>query len=273
MENHMLLKQMRSTDAALDLPSPPALPESTSTADIAGTPVICSSPLLSVVIPVYNERDTLMEIVRRVRSVPINKEIILVDDGSTDGTRDLLAAIKDHADLSVLFHERNRGKGAALRTGFLHARGDIVLIQDADLEYNPDDYERLLVPILQNQADVVFGSRFKTVQARTDALWHRLGNRALTEVSNCFTGLKLTDMETCYKVFRRDILQTLAPRLEQDGFGIEPELTAKLARTGCRIREVAIRYEARSYQQGKKIGWRDGLLTLWCIWRYRRADT
>jgi len=241
--------------------------------DIPGTGASVSAPLLSVVIPVYNERETLAEIVGRVRGVPIAKEILLIDDGSTDGTRDLLHAMAADRDIVVLFHPRNRGKGAALRTGFPHARGDIVLIQDADLEYDPGDYVRLLQPILQNEADVVYGSRFKTTEARrTQALWHRLGNRALTTLSNCFTGLKLTDMETCYKVFRREIIQTLVPRLQQDGFGIEPELTAKLSRAGCRIREVGIRYNARSYQQGKKIGWRDGLHALWCIWRYRHDD-
>ena len=230
-------------------------------------------PILSVVIPVFNERNTLMEIVRRVRAVPIAKEIILIDDGSTDGTRDLMLTMHADADLVLVFHAHNRGKGAALRTGFAHARGDIVLIQDADLEYDPAEYHRLVQPILHDQADVVFGSRFKALKARRAQVgWHRSVNRALTTLSNFCTGLKLTDMETCYKVFRRDIIQALTPRLQQDRFGIEPELTAKLAGVGCRIREVAIGYAPRSHDEGKKIGWRDGLNALWCIWHYRKGN-
>jgi glycosyltransferase involved in cell wall biosynthesis len=229
-------------------------------------------PLLSVVIPVYNERKTLLEIIRRVREVPVPKELVLIDDGSTDGTRDLLATLTE-PDLVICLHPHNRGKGAALRTGFARARGEIVLVQDADLEYDPADYPRLLQPILEDAADVVFGSRFKSRQARSGQVWwHVFGNRALTALSNLCTGLKITDMETGYKVMRRTVIQSVLPALTQDRFGIEPELTAKLAHTGCRIREVPIRYAPRSYQDGKKIGWRDALQAVWCILRYRRRN-
>jgi glycosyltransferase involved in cell wall biosynthesis len=232
-----------------------------------------TSLCLSVVMPVFNERHTLIEILRRVRAVPIDKEIIIVDDGSTDGTRELLQSMEGAPDLRILFHPHNRGKGAALKTGFLVATGDIVIVQDADLEYDPAEYPRLIQPILQNKADVVFRSRFLTDQSRpVRSYWHTLGNRVLTTLSNMFTDLNLTDMETCYKVFRREIIQAIAPRLMQKRFGIEPELTARLARGGYRIHEVGIRYDARTYQQGKKIGWRDGLTALWCILRYWRCD-
>ena len=229
--------------------------------------------LLSVVIPVYNERNTLAEILRRVRAAPMVKEIILVDDGSTDGTRELLAGMTGEPDLRILFHPENRGKGAALKTGFLAASGAIVLVQDADLEYDPADYPALLAPILANQADVVFGSRFLDPDKRHgQALSHALGNRALTLMSNLFTGLRLTDMETCYKVFRREIIQAIAPDLKQNRFGIEPELTAKIARGKWRVVEIAVHYNARSHGEGKKIGWRDGVNALWCIVRYARRD-
>ena len=228
---------------------------------------------LSVVIPVFNERNTLAEIIRRVRAAPIAKEIILVDDGSTDGTRDLLAAMQGEQDLCIVYHEVNRGKGAAVKTGFLKATGDIVLVQDADLEYDPADYPILLEPILKNQADVVFGSRFLTRNLRSgQSYWHAFGNRLLTALSNFFTGLHLTDMETCYKVFRKEIIQEIAPGLKQNRFGIEPELTAKVARRKLRLVEVGIRYNARSYKEGKKIGWRDAVQALWCILRYWRRD-
>jgi glycosyltransferase involved in cell wall biosynthesis len=232
-------------------------------------PAVC----LSVVIPVYNEIDTLDEILRRVREVAIDKEIILVDDGSTDGTRERLQALQSDPDVRVVFQPQNRGKGAAVRAGFLLARGDIVLIQDADLEYDPSDYPRLIQPILDGQADVVYGSRFLRPETRRVlSFWHSLANRVLTTLSNFFTDLHLTDMETCYKVFRREIIQELAPRLKQNRFGIEPEITAKLARRGHRIYEVAIGYNARTRLQGKKIGWRDGINALWCILRYWRCD-
>jgi glycosyltransferase involved in cell wall biosynthesis len=234
---------------------------------------VCAAPLLSVIIPVFNERNTLAEILRRVRAEPIVKEIILVDDGSTDGTRDLLAAMADQPDLRIYYHPENRGKGAALKTGFLAATGDIVLVQDADLEYDPADFPALVAPILANQADVVFGSRFLHRDARRQqSFWHTFGNRVLTWLSNRFTGLRLTDMETCYKVFRREIIQAIAPRLTQNRFGIEPELTAKLARGKHRLIEVGVQYHARSYREGKKIGWRDAFNALWCIVRYWRRD-
>jgi glycosyltransferase involved in cell wall biosynthesis len=228
-----------------------------------------ATPLLSVIVPVFNERATLAEILRRVRAVPIVKEIILVDDRSTDGTRELLAAMADQPDLRILYHPVNRGKGAALKTGFLAATGAIVLVQDADLEYDPADYPALVAPILANQADVVYGSRFANRDARRrQSFLHTLGNRVLTWLSNRFTGLRLTDMETCYKVFRREIIQTIAPGLKQNRFGIEPELTAKVARGKYRLVEIGVQYHARSYSEGKKIGWRDAVNALWCIVRY-----
>jgi len=235
--------------------------------------IMSPAPVLSVVIPVFNERSTLAEVLRRVRAAPIAKEIILIDDGSTDGTRELLAAMSDEPDLRILYHSENRGKGAALKTGFVAAIGEIVLVQDADLEYDPADYPTLLAPILANQADVVFGSRFLTPDPkRRRAFWHTLANRVLTMFSNLFTGLNLTDMETCYKVFRKDAIQSIAPGLQQNRFGIEPELTAKVARGKFRLVEVGVRYNPRSYHEGKKIGWRDGINALWCILRFWRRD-
>jgi glycosyltransferase involved in cell wall biosynthesis len=226
---------------------------------------------LSVVIPVFNEHATLAELVRRVHAVPLAKEIILVDDGSTDGTRELLAQMAGAPNVRVIYHDANRGKGAALKTGFLLAQGDIVIVQDADLEYDPADYPRLIEPILQDRADVVFGSRFANGDARgVQSSLHRLGNRVLTTLSNLATNLKLTDMETCYKVFRRDVIHRIAPHLEQERFGIEPEITARVARAGYRVVEVGIGYCGRSRRDGKKIGWRDGVSALWCILRYSR---
>ncbi len=228
---------------------------------------------VSVVIPVYNENDTLAEIVRRVRAVPIPKEIILVDDGSTDGTRQVLAAMEGQEDLRILYHERNQGKGAALRTGFNHATGDIVIIQDADLEYDPSQYLVLIQPIVEGTADVVFGSRFASGGAhRVLYFWHSVANRVLTTVSNMFTDLNLTDMETCYKVFRREVIQAITPTLKQNRFGIEPELTAKVARRRYRIYEIGITYSGRTYQEGKKIGLRDAVQAFWCILRYWKWD-
>lgn len=234
---------------------------------------------LSVVIPVYNEERTLRALVDRVRAVPIRKEIVLVDDGSRDRSRDILRELEatsaddEENAIRVVFHERNRGKGAALRTGFEHARGDVVLIQDADLEYDPAEYPRLLQPIVEGQADVVYGSRFLGDQPhRVLSFWHSLGNRVLTTLSNAFTDLRLTDMETCYKVFRREVLHDPTLTLRQDRFGFEPEITAKIARRGHRVYELPISYDGRSYKQGKKIGWRDGLKALWCIIRYGLAD-
>jgi glycosyltransferase involved in cell wall biosynthesis len=225
--------------------------------------------LLSVVMPVFNERHTIDEIIRRVRACGIPCELVIVDDGSTDGTRELLEKYRGYADVTLLFHAKNEGKGAALRKGFLRAKGDVVVVQDADLEYDPADYSRLLQPIIEDQADVVYGSRFSGGSHRVLYFWHSAGNRFLTLISNVFTNLNLTDIETCYKMFRRELIQQIAPTLREPRFGIEPELTAKLARVpGVRIYERPINYSGRTYAQGKKIGWRDGLRALWCILRY-----
>jgi glycosyltransferase involved in cell wall biosynthesis len=228
---------------------------------------------LSVVVPIYNEKATVAEIVRRIREVPIPKEIILVDDGSTDGTREVLAGLDRGEDLRIVLQERNRGKGAALRTGFAQVTGDIVIVQDADLEYDPRQYHRLIQPIVEGQADVVYGSRFLPVGPhRVLYFWHSVGNRALTMLSNIFTDLNLTDMETCYKVFRREVIEAIAPTLKEDRFGIEPELTAKVARRKYRIYEVGISYFGRTYQEGKKIGLSDACLAFWSILRYWWGD-
>jgi glycosyltransferase involved in cell wall biosynthesis len=233
---------------------------------------------LSVVIPVYNERATLLEIVARVLRVPVGleQEIVLVDDFSTDGTREILAGLEAEPCVTVLYHERNRGKGAALRTGFAAATGDLVLVQDADLEYDPGEYPRLVGPIVDGRADVVYGSRFKSSEVtRVLYYWHAVGNRMLTRLSNMFTNLNLTDMEVCYKVFRREIIQSI--EIEEDRFGFEPEITAKIARyrnpdgTRLRIYEVGISYSGRTYEEGKKIGWKDGVRALWCIVKYNLA--
>jgi glycosyltransferase involved in cell wall biosynthesis len=233
--------------------------------------------LLSVVMPVFNEKDTLFEILRRVIAEPacgLTKEIILVDDCSRDGTLDLYPRIPDEfpgVTIRVLKHTLNQGKGAALRTGFKDVRGDIVLIQDADLEYSPSDYPRLLKPILEDQADVVFGSRFVgQTDRRVAGFWHTLGNRGLTLLSNLFTDLTLTDMETCYKVFRRQVIAGI--QIKSNRFGVEPEMTAKIARGGWRIHEVGVNYFGRSYEQGKKITWRDGVKAVYAIVRFAIAD-
>lgn len=225
---------------------------------------------LSVIIPVYNERATLRKIVERVRAVDIPKEIIVVDDCSTDGTRELLQTELSGLVDKVVFHEKNMGKGAAIRTGVRHVTGDYVIIQDADLEYDPQEYHLLLEPILQGKADVVYGSRFLTGKAhRVLYFWHAVGNKFLTLLSNMFTNLTLTDMETCYKMIRADVLKQI--EIEQDRFGFEPEITAKLARMNLRIYEVGISYDGRSYAEGKKIGWKDGLQAIWCILKYARG--
>ncbi len=236
--------------------------------------------LLTVVMPVYNEEQSLSEIVRRVASVRIRKEIILVDDHSTDRSRAIMEQLADQVNgtdsltsLVLRFHDRNRGKGAALRTGFSAASGDVVIIQDADLEYDPAEYPRLLQPIVDGRADVVYGSRFLGHGPhRVLYYWHYLGNRFLTCLSNCLTNLNLTDMETCYKAFRREALTDILPTLRQDRFGFEPEVTAKISRRRYRVYEVAISYSGRTYDQGKKIGWRDGINALWCILRYAVRD-
>ena len=224
---------------------------------------------LSVVIPVYNEVATIREILERVRAVPVPKEIVVVDDGSSDGTRDVLRSLSS-PDLVVMFHEKNRGKGAALRTGFARVTGDIVLVQDADLEYDPSEYPRLLKPILEGNAEVVYGSRFGGETHRVLFFWHYVGNRFLTSLSNLFTNLNLSDMETCYKVFRADLLKRL--RLRSNRFGFEPEFTVKVARLGCRIYEVPVSYHGRGYEKGKKITWKDGISAIACIVWYRFFD-
>lgn len=223
---------------------------------------------LSVVIPVYNERDTIREIIKRVSEVEINKEIIVVDDFSTDGTREILDSLsKDYPEIKILYHQNNQGKGAALRTGFSHAQGDIVVVQDADLEYNPQEFPKLLKPILDGRADVVYGSRFLgSEEHRVLYFWHYVGNKFLTLISNMFTNLNLTDMETCYKMFRREVLKKI--KIEENRFGFEPEITAKVAKLGCKVYEVGISYSGRDYSQGKKITWKDGIRALWCILKY-----
>jgi glycosyltransferase involved in cell wall biosynthesis len=221
---------------------------------------------ISIVIPVYNEKNTILELYGAVKSVQLDKEIILVDDGSTDGTRELLEQL-DCSGTSILYHDRNRGKGAALRTGFQKVTGDIIIVQDADLEYNPKQYHKLLLPILEGKADVVYGSRFVTGDYRRVLyFWHMLGNTFLTFLSNVLTNLNLSDMETCYKVFTRDILNRLT--IEEDRFGFEPEITAKIARMNVRIYEVGISYSGRTYKEGKKIGWKDGFSAIRCILKY-----
>jgi len=223
---------------------------------------------LSVVMPVYNERPTLRQAVERVLEVPLELELLCVDDGSQDGSREVLAELqKDHPRLQVLLQSHNQGKGAALRRGIGEARGDFIIIQDADLEYDPVDYGVLLDPLMQGKADVVYGSRFLGgAPHRVLYFWHSIGNHLLTLLSNCLTDLNLTDMETCYKAFRREVIQSIP--LEEDGFGFEPEITVKVAKRRLRIYEVGISYWGRTYEEGKKIGWRDGLRAVWCLLKY-----
>ena len=223
---------------------------------------------LSVVIPCYNEAATIRDLVAAVEAAaPAGKEIIVVDDCSTDGTRELLRSEIEGTRAVVVYHDVNRGKGAALRTGFSRATGDIVIIQDADLEYDPNEYGLVIGPIVEGKADAVYGSRFMGHRPhRVLYFWHRVGNGLLTLLSNMFTNLNLTDMETCYKAFRREVIQSI--HLEEDRFGFEPEVTAKLARGGFRIYEVGIAYYGRTYAEGKKIGWRDGVRAIVCILKY-----
>ena len=221
---------------------------------------------VSVVTPAYNESATVERLLRRVREVPLNLEVIVVDDGSTDGTRDLLTELEGELIDHLVFHEKNAGKGAALRTGFRRATGDVVVVQDADLEYDPYEFPILLEPILSGRADAVYGSRFLGGPHRVLFFWHSLGNRLLTLLSIMLTDLNLTDMETCYKMVRTELLQSLP--LSAHRFGIEPELTARLAQAGARIYELPISYHGRSYAEGKKIGWKDGVSAFWSILRY-----
>lgn len=252
-------------------------------------PTALDDPMVSVVIPVYNEKDTVEEILRRVLKTPIRKQVVIVDDCSTDGTRQILQNMKERqaagtdcatasdggdaiplADLQFFFQERNQGKGAALRRGFAQATGDVVLVQDADLEYDPRDYEKLLEPIVDGRADVVYGSRFLGGPQRVHYFWHYVANKLLTLLSDIMTNLKITDMETCYKVFRREVLAKI--QIKSNRFGFEPEITAKVAKGKWRVYEVPISYAGRTYEEGKKITWKDGLQALWCILRFRLMD-
>ncbi len=223
--------------------------------------------LISIVIPVYNEKHTVEEIIKKIQTVQINKEIIIVDDYSTDSTRDILKKYENNSSIKIILHDQNKGKGAAIRTAINHITGEIVIIQDADLEYDPNDYPNLLAPILEGKADVVYGSRFMGGGPhRVHLFWHYLGNKFLTLMSNFFTNLNLSDMETCYKVFKTEVIKSI--NLKQDRFGIEPEITAKIAKKKYRIYETGISYYGRNYDEGKKITWKDGLKAIYCIIRY-----
>jgi glycosyltransferase involved in cell wall biosynthesis len=225
------------------------------------------SPKLSIVIPVYNECGTIVQVIESVRKLAIDKQIIVVDDGSTDGTRDVLATLQNMPEVEVFFHSVNQGKGAALQTGFRLAEGEIVIVQDADLEYTPEDILKVIEPIERGETSIAFGSRYLEANHQNSSIIHRLGNWGLTSLSNLMNGQKLTDMETCYKAFRREVLQGMS--IEQRRFGFEPEITAKVARRGLAIVEVPVRYNARSWTEGKKIGLRDLISAVYCIVRYR----
>ena len=223
---------------------------------------------LSIVIPCFNEKATILELIDAVQSAPIqNKQIIIVDDGSIDGTREILKGIQGEDDIDIIYHETNKGKGAALSTGFAAATGDICIVQDADLEYDPQEFPVVIQPIMDGKADVVFGSRFQSGRPhRVVYFWHRIGNGLLTLLSNIFTDLNLTDMETCYKAFRREVIQSIT--IQENRFGFEPEVTAKISRRNLRIYEVGISYYGRTYSEGKKIGWKDGVRAIYCILKY-----
>jgi len=227
---------------------------------------------ISVVIPVYNEVKTISEIVSKVKEVEIEKDIIIIDDGSTDGTRELLKSeIENDSLCRVFYHQKNMGKGASIRTGLQHITGDIVIIQDADLEYDPKEYPKLIKPIIENRADVVYGSRFMgSSEHRILFFWHYVANKILTTISNMFTNLNLTDMETCYKVFRKEVIKDI--KIKQNRFGFEPEITAKIAKNKCRVYEIGISYYGRDYKEGKKINWKDAFIALWCILKYKFID-
>ena len=222
---------------------------------------------LSIIIPCYNESSTILSLIKAVKQSPVkNREIIIVDDGSKDGTRDILGALND-PEVRTIFHKVNQGKGAALRTGFREATGDICIVQDADLEYDPQEFPIVIQPIIEGKADVVFGSRFQSGRPhRVVYFWHRIGNGVLTLMSNFFTDLNLSDMETCYKAFRREVIQSI--NIRENRFGFEPEVTAKVAKMNLRIYEVGISYYGRTYDEGKKIGWKDGFRAIYCILKY-----
>lgn len=226
--------------------------------------------LLSVIIPVYNEQSTIARVISRVAALPLNLEIIVIDDCSTDGTREVLQRLSNIQTVKIILKDANQGKGAAIRTGFKAATGDFLVIQDADLEYDPRDIPQLIQPLLKSEADIVYGSRFIGDEVQDESWVHRLGNAVLTGASNLFSGLKLTDMETCYKAFRREAIEGI--EIAQDRFGIEPELTAKLARRGFKFVEVPIRYDSRGYDEGKKIGVKDLINAIYCIGRYGVSD-
>jgi glycosyltransferase involved in cell wall biosynthesis len=230
----------------------------------------CSRPRLSVIIPAFNEMPTIVQVVESVANLDIHKQIIIVDDGSTDGTRETIQSFQGREGFDVILHESNQGKGAAIQTGIRMAIGDAVIVQDADLEYDPRDILRVIQPILDGETDVVFGSRYLSNCSQDQSALHRFGNGVLTGLSNWMTRQHLTDMETCYKAFRRELLQSI--NIEQNRFGFEPEITAKLARRGIVIREVPIRYSSRSWKEGKKIGIKDLFSTLWCIVKYRFSN-
>jgi glycosyltransferase involved in cell wall biosynthesis len=223
--------------------------------------------ILSIIIPCFNESKTILSLIDAVKKSPIkNREIIIVDDGSQDGTRDILNQLND-PEVRIIFHSKNKGKGAALRTGFNEAKGDICIVQDADLEYDPQEFPLVIQPILDGKADVVFGSRFQSGRPhRVVYFWHRIGNGLLTLMSNLFTDLNLSDMETCYKAFRREVIQSV--NIRENRFGFEPEVTAKISKMDIRIYEVGISYYGRTYDEGKKIGWKDGVRAIYCILKY-----